>query len=324
MVRVYDNTRLSTGKSCLRRYYFRHERNWTGEGTSAALAYGAAWHSAMEVVWPLMCDDKLRTLEEMVHKGHAAFLIKWEELGMPASLTYEEEQELAPRTPSRAFEMLVEYVSERIKHIEDMELLTVERPFIVPLGDYSDGRTVYYVGKIDKVVRRRGKILGIEHKTTTAYSKSAGFRSAFLDSFNPNSQIDGYLFVLHLTFPGEVGGVWVDAALVHKQETAFQYVPVEKQMDMLDAWLFETRYWVDMIEKEKAKLALVSPDDKYMTAFPRNTNDCFNFNVSCPYLDCCRAWPNPVGQPMPPGMKEEVWDPLKEIPGVEALLANER
>lgn len=312
-LRLYDNTRLSDFKRCPRYFYYRHEQGWLKDTTELSLIFGSSWHRAMDQIWPLILEGEDK--EEIIAAGNIAFLNEWISNGLPAELDYEAEKEWSPRTPGIAFEMIVGYTTQRYRQIrEDFELLHIEKPFAVPL-DPNDP-TLFYIGKMDKVVRRRGRPGTIEHKTTTAYSKSSKFRSTFVDSFSPNSQVDGYAYALHMLFPGEkVGGVWVDAALVHKTENdAFMFIPVERQIQQLDGWLWETRSWIDQIEGNRIMAAeFVEPGDPYMAAFPKNTNSCFDFNRSCQYLDLCKAWPNPIGKPLPPGYTAKKWDPLEHL-----------
>lgn len=311
-LRLYDNTRLSDFKRCPRYYYYRHIRNWVASGVGLPLVFGSAWHAAQEEIWPALVEGKMPQ-NEVVERAYLAFLAEWQKEGLPWPLDLETEQEFAPRTPANALEMIHGYVEIRAKQMGDLEMVSVEKPFAVPLD--PEDATLFYVGKIDKIIRvkSRKKYRAIEHKTTTAYSKGAGFRSSFVDSFSPNSQVDGYLYCLHMTFPDAVEGVWVDAALVHKTEhEVFKFIPVEKKLDQLDAWLWETRSWIDLVEANK-KQAEGQHNHEYMAAFPKNTNSCHDFNKSCQYIDLCKAWANPSNKPLPLGFQEEVWDPLDRL-----------
>jgi len=328
MLRLYDNTRLSDFKRCPRYYMFRHELNWVVKGHSTALIFGGAWHAAQEVIWAGFASHV--PPRELARSAYGAFLEYWCGNGMPAptDMDYEMEKELSPRTPGRALEMIVAYIDKRYSSSDDFELIAIEKPFIVPLDPNDD--TLFYIGKIDKIVKRRGKVLGIEHKTTTAYKKTgpgggAPFRGGFVDSFSPNSQVDGYAYALHMIYPGEVGGIWVDAALVHKHEEGFLFIPVDRKMEQLDAWLWEVRWWIKQVEREKGMLQDAISNSRhgvkepYLAAFPKNTNSCWDFGSSCPYLDLCKAWPNPLNHGVPAGYVEERWDPLDHIKGLDQL-----
>jgi hypothetical protein len=323
--RLYDNTRIKDYKRCPRYYYFRHLCDWkSGADKALPLVFGGSWGEAMNVVWPLLCRGEATVDTAML--GFEAFIQKWREYDLPYPLSLEQEQDMAPRTPGVALEMLVEYVEQRRMATSEMELIEVERPFVVPLDPEDD--TLFYVGRMDKVVKRRGKVMAIEHKTTTAYkiSKTMPFRAGFLDSFSPESQIDGYLFALHMDFPGLVGGCWVDAALVHKTvNDGFTFIPIERQLRHLDAWLWEVRSWISQVEAHTMALKDLKKSDPYMAAFPKNTNSCFDFARSCSFLDLCKARPNPLqweGEP-PMGYIRERWDPLDHIPQLKERLSAE-
>lgn len=317
---LYDNTRLSEYKRCPRKFLFRHIFHLKPDGRETALVFGGAWHSAMDQFWAHA--TKLRK-DELVKLMYAAWLEHWcgEGLPHPSDIDYEMEKELAPRTPGNALEMIVGYVDDRWSRISDFEVVDIERPFAVPLN--PNDPNLFYIGKIDKIVRYRGKIQGLEHKTTTAYKKNGPFRTAFLDSFSPNAQVDGYIFALHMMFPGEVRGVWVDGALVHKTEQGFQFIPIERQLAQLDGWLWEVQEWIGLIETDKKRLADCKTTDPYLRAFPKNTNSCHDFNRSCPYIDLCKALPNPLklaGNDPPLGFSREAWNPLEHVKGLEKVL----
>ena len=316
-LRLYDNTRVSDFKRCPRYFMFRHEFHWQPTGKRVPLIFGSGWHAAMETIWGNYGKVPKHVLAE---RALGAFLQVWCGEGMPApaEIDFEMEKELSPRTPGRAFEMIVSYIDARASRMADLEVLAIERPFAVPLDPNDD--TLFYVGKIDKVVRDRSKIIGIEHKTTTAYKKNGPFRAGFTDSFSPNSQVDGYLYALHLMFPNQAGSIWVDAALVHKQEEGFIFIPIERQLRHLDSWLWEVQEWIKLIEHNKYELGIWDADEPYLRAFPKNTNSCWDFAAACPYMDLCKAWPNPKGYDVPAGYEVSRWDPLEHVKGLDKVI----
>lgn len=312
-LRLYSNSSLADYRDCPRLFFYKYIMEWRSDTRALPLIFGGAWHKAMDAVWSGFAKGDERNA--IITAGQEAFLAEWTAGGMPAQLSLIELEEMEPRTPLNAFEMLVDYVTKRESTARDMELVDIERPFAVPLD--PEDADLFYVGKIDKIARQRsrGKIIGLEHKTTTAYKKDkkTPFRNFFLDSFSPNDQVDGYLYALHMYYPGEVGGVWVDGALVHKTETGFLFIPIEKQMAQLDLWLWQTRNWIGRVENDMANAALQDDRDPYMASFPRNTNNCHKFGAPCPHLNHCRAWPNPLGKPLPQGFRREPWDPLEHL-----------
>jgi hypothetical protein len=284
-------------------------------GPSAPLAFGGAWHEAMDVVWRGVKDGLPRTT--IANEAHTAFERKWvlEKMPDPNDIDMETQRELGARTPMRALEMIIAYVHEREKFIKENELVHIERPFAVPLDPNDD--TLFYIGRIDKIIKpSKNHYRGIEHKTTTASKKDGldyRIRPLFMESFSPNSQVDGYVYALYMLYGVDVKvDVWVDAALVHKSGEDFRFIPVDRKMAMLDQWLWITKHWVNLIETNASLLAEASPSDAYLAAFPMNTSSCFDFNVACPYLPLCKSRPNPLTwlPDVPAGYKVEKWDPL--------------
>lgn len=319
-LRLYDNTRIQEFRRCPRFFFFRHVMNWKlNSASELALIFGGGWHAAMDTLWELVASGAKR--QHVLADSYDAFVHYWTENGMPdpSEIDLELGKLWSPRTPMNAREMLDGYYEARLRTILDVEIIEIERPFAVPLT--PDDATLFYVGRIDKVVRpRSGAVRGIEHKTTTAM-RLAGQRrdehkisGAFMESFSPNSQVDGYNYALKLLYPDDRSDVWVDAALVHAKGEDFQFIPVERQMAQLDSWLYDTHRWIESIELEKQRLQECSEADNFMRAFPKNTNACFDFNRPCPFLDLCKSRPNPLSWPeAPPGYVEEVWDPLEHI-----------
>lgn len=312
---AFDNTRLTSFKTCQRKYYYEHVRGWRPERKSIALTFGGAWHAAMDACWKGYADGVSK--KDIVEKAYVAFVAHWIEEGLPtpSGMTPDEIADMTPRTPMIAREMLNAYVDARAHLFSDptFKLIDIERPFAVPL-DPNDA-SLWYVGRLDKVFEYRGKAYVGEHKTSTSYKKNGPFRADFLDSFSPNSQIDGYLFALRMAYQDKAAGVWVDAALVHKDvHDGFKIIPVDRQHAMIDAWLWETRNYIDQIEGNMAALAERADDDvPYLAAFPKNTAACTNYG-GCPFADLCKTISNPAKEKAPPlGYKYELWDPLEHI-----------
>ena len=314
--RYFDNTRIKDFRTCPRKFYFRHSRNWAGTGFMPALVFGSAWHEAMDIVWEIMSKNdpqKLRT-QEVAECGYEAFLTCWVENGGPDPKESDpfELDRLQPRVPMNALEMLYAYVDERraLFSRPGFELLAVEQPFAVPLD--PEDATLFYVGRMDKIFAIKDEIYVGEHKTSSLYSKASTFRSTYIDSFSPDSQIDGYLHAAHMLYGDKAKAVWVDAALVHKTvHDGFVLIPVERQHAQLDAWLWEARYWIHQIEVNCS--LTIDDENSYMSAFPKNTNSCQDFARNCPYIDLCKMWSNPTVKEQPAGFENEPWSPFDRL-----------
>lgn len=314
--KYYDNTRVSTAKNCMRQYYLRHVRDWRRDGNAPALAFGSSWHEAMDVVWSMASGPASDA--DIREAAMVKFDAKWVEEGFksrdeltPADITY-----LGARTPGVAAEMLHNYIKMRRPFLADIELLAVELPFAVPL--FPDNPNILYIGRYDKVFRYNGQVYLGEHKTTSSYKKDGPFRDDYLESYSPNSQVDGYMYSAHLKYGDELAGIWIDAALVHKTvHNGFKFIPINRKFNMLSSWLYETRFWVNTIQAQDQELINKDHDD-YLAAFPKNTGAC-NHYAGCTYRDICRMIANPHKEANPPmGYIEDHWEPF-DVLGLEKI-----
>ena len=310
----YDNTILSDYKSCPRKYFIRHKLGWRSEGTALPLIFGLSWHAGMDVVWQHSQRLDKRTCADT---AMAAFLETWEADGMPADLDVQQLENWAPRVPSVAHEMYVNYIEKRWPMLRDAELLACEQPFAVPVPAMED---VWYVGRLDKVVQFNGQRLVVEHKTTTEYKKDGGFKTDYIEGWYMDSQVKGYQFGGRLFFDG-LDGVWVDSALVHKTvHDAFRFVPVAHNNGLLLEWLADTREWIRRVQADSARFAA---DGKLSEGtFPKNEGYCYGKFGRCPYLDICRTVADPSQEEIPSGYIEEFWSPF-DVLGLDKLITGE-
>lgn len=310
-MKYYDNTRVGDYKTCPRKYFLRHKLDLVPEGTALALIFGLSWHDSMDVVWGLGQDRSIdRT--ELHKKAVQKFVECWREHDMPFPIPMEQTGRFGFRTPMVAAEMLINYIEQRLDFIRNCEILAIEQPFAVDI--FGDREDVKYIGRFDKVIRHpQYGILVIEHKTTSAYAKASGFRTDYVQSWSPNSQIDGYLHAAHMLYGKAVRGVWVDAALVHKTvHNKFRFIPVDRQFAALDAWLFETRNWIERIESEEQS------DVPVYQRYPKNTGSC-NHYAGCSYRDLCKFFVDPREcRDRHDGYKVDHWEPF-DILKIEEL-----
>lgn len=321
----YDNTKLGTYKSCPRKYYYRHVRNWRREGISVHLVFGLAWHESMDAVWQMLSKGAGAT--ETLSVAYDVFLNQWTEDGLPDPRTEPQDafDQYKAKTPGVAQEMLYHYINHRAQFLSNIELMAVEKPFMVPL--YPGNDELFYIGRLDKVFRWEGTVKAGEHKTTGMYAIDGGFQSSYLEQWSPNSQIDGYNFAGRMLYGEDFHSVWVDAALAHKKvHDKFKFIPVDRSIQQLDAWLYETREWISRIMDEEYNLELyrqADPNQKpmtYLPGFAKNTNSCIDFGSPCPYKDICQFNANPENlDGIPEGFVEDEWQPF-DILGITQML----
>jgi len=311
-MRYFDNTRVSTYKSCPRKFFLRHRLHWTPDRTAAALTFGSSWHAAMDVVWGLIKEKNNKDLHTL---AMLAFEECWIEDDMPAwkDMTLDMQDRLTPRTPGTAAEMLMNYIITRRTFLESVDVLSIEQPFAVPLD--SDQPDLLYIGRLDKVFQLENRIYVGEHKTTSLYSKGDGIQPRYVASYSPNAQIDGYSHALHMLYGDRAKAVWVDAALVHKtHHDVFKFIPIERQFAALDAWIVETNNWIRRIDKDDMDFAILdaSKNEDIMHTFPKNEGACADW-AGCTYRDLCKFWTNPHERNCPDGFKVEKWEPFSVL-----------
>lgn len=311
----FDNTKVSTHRNCPRKYYYRHVEHLQGDGKSPALSFGLGWHDANDVMWAGLQAQENHV--DIIKKAFLKWHERWTEDGFPGmdSISPEEEKELKARTPTTALQMIEAYVATRGNQIgpgAEFELIAIELPFAVPI--YPDREDIWYCGRLDKVVRdRHGGIYIIDHKTTAMYKREGGFRAAFLDSWSPDSQMDGYAFAAHMLYGDEFKGVYIDGALVHKTQTEFCMIPVRRGIEQLDCWLWETRKEIESIKENMMQLKNAQ-GKTFMPAFEKHTDRCFDYAAPCIYTDLCKGSANPYmelrNHGLPMGFIQEEWSPF--------------
>lgn len=315
-LKLYDNTRVSSHRLCNCFHYWRHRRHLTGTGISPPLIFGTCWHASMDVVWKGVKDFSSLSNDELREVAYEAFKEAWSKFDLPPADNLDEDtiDLFKARIPDTAFFMLGNYIEKRRSFIENIELLAIERPFAVPLS--PDDPETFYVGRRDKDIKWSGRIWAVEHKTTSWGTAKSGFSATYIETFSPNSQIDGYIHSLNMEYGKEAKGVLLDLALVTKNNHEhFMFLPVERSMASLDAWLWQTRREIQLIEANDEALTKVDPKASFMNAFAQNTGSCIQFMRPCVYLDLCKTIPNPQARPdeTPLGFVKRKWEPFDEL-----------
>lgn len=319
-MKFYDNSQISMHRECPRKFLFRHVYNLVRDydfismekipSSVAGAEFGRGWHSAMDVVWKEIIEKANDNDRLILEKA----LVMWEHTFFER---IPEGADTGFRSRDTAIEMIDSYIKNRRAWLGRFsKLLSIERPFAVPL--YPDDTGIWYCGRLDKLVEMEGKVWVVDHKTTSLYSAqlSSKVQPSFIESFSPNSQIDGYSFGAIILYGPAYAGAFIDGALVHKNERAFPLLSIARVAEQLDAWLWETHEEVARIERYVEVLKR-SESDPYLQAFPKNTGACFNYG-QCAYLDLCRSWPNPAQSIVefadwtPPGYKQEPWSPFEQ------------
>lgn len=283
----FDNTLLTSYKDCPRKFFLRHRLSLTSSGSKDALDFGLAWHGALENLW----------ISHSPELASQAFLKVWtEECARSWPLSIPDQERLGARTPQTAFAMIESYMKDRRSLMESHKVIGNEQKFAVRLCE--DLPPIVYIGRLDKVLQsQEGDILVLEHKTTSAYSIAKGFQDSFVESWCPNSQIDGYQYVMSRVWPDRHTKIMVDASLVHKKERRNILIPVQRNPSQIESWRTDAMEWIKRLTTDEI--------------WPQNTGSCMNYMTKCQFYDVCRY---SIG--LTPDMnvwgghlKTEIWEP---------------
>lgn len=294
---LYDNSVLADFKRCPRLYYFRHIRGWSRPGFNAALSWGSAWHSAMDVIWTAGTHQT----------ANEAFLSTWDSLGGLVAERAQPASKMKAHTHQNAFSMLCRYHGKYASFLDKVSDVLPERSFRVDIGIPG----VRYTGRIDKTFSMKGKHVILDHKTTGMGTSAGNFYEAWLESFDLSSQLNGYMYACG----DPEATIMVDAALVHpKTVSTFQmlsYSHTEKAgKRILATWHTEIQYWIGLVEMNRGLIADCK-EHEVMPGFPRS-GECLRYGRLCTYFELCNATQNPETIETPPGFNVSFWDPTGE------------
>ncbi|MHA1970737.1 MAG: PD-(D/E)XK nuclease family protein [Candidatus Thorarchaeota archaeon] len=318
----YDNSRISAYKSCPMQYYIRHKMGLTRDGLKPPLSFGGAWHEGIAEMY-----NQFKNLTDLgVHPGPTfktdtltkskeAFMKEWYKRGMPDPDRLEIIEQLFPRIPGIAFELLEYYLEVKYDWLLGVKVLEVERPFVVPLFETDEYR-IFLIGRKDAVIQTSDGIWAVEHKTTTLKANipmcknGQFFQYKFLNMWDMSPQVNGYTYSLKLEYGKKAMGVYILGYLVHKDiattlpgfgiENMFKTIPVYKSDDALEAWHFDTQHWVkQLIESNRVNY------------FPHNESGCTHQYGDCEFKNICTLTSDPTAlAALPGGYKEEFWEPF--------------
>jgi len=320
-----DNTRIGTMKACPMQYLIRHKLGWVRDTDAPALCFGGAWHEGKAAIFRLVKEGREQSISPdekfwtmIYEESFLAFMGEWIERGMPAESNLEDMESLYPRVPGVAKEMLFNYIQiykDWLWH--DIEILDIEKPFMVPLQTFQQNDQeveVYLIGRRDITYKDYSGIWAMEHKTTTLgcseklMAQGHIFQHRFLNGFNMSPQVAGYTYSLRLEFGEEESkGVMISGDLVHKKfHDKFQKIPLYKSEEYLESWYNDTCFWVERI------LAHEGTD-----FWPHNESSCNHQYGPCSCKEICEVIADPRKLPsVYNGYKVEFWQPFDE----EALL----
>ena len=313
---IVDVSKMKTYVGCRRKFFYRYVLGWAPVETSYHLVYGEAVHRAMAVImknWHRLIEDPENV--EIIREASAAFTEVYRE-GIPPDA----EDGLAPKTPSYALTMLVDYV-QRYALLDKFTVLYTETAGTVPVGKIGDHLVLLHF-RMDTVVDdpNRGVVV-LEHKTVGRISQQ------WIDGFKLAWQPALYTHALNCLFGRDrVWGTEINGLCTGKVRNEFVRVPVRLRPEVMSSWISEViGTWGEMaVDFEVLSNEDVGRDT--MTAFPRtgaacDPPHCTAYYRTCPYMQFCVSWGNPLQhcqEEVPLGFKREWWDPseYERRPGI--------
>lgn len=284
---VLDSSKISAFQDCPRGYFFRYVLGLEPRTVSPHLAFGSAWHEAMEhLLWNL--GD--------VSGAYAGFVSRYfAEISKDPFFT-----DNRNKNPETALAALTEYVGKWYQDKD--ETLFTEIAGTVPINE--EGQLIYV--KLDSVRRNdKGQVYSLEHKTTGRLSES------WKEKWNWQFQVGTYSFFLWswLDDPSLFNGVTINGAVFRAKDRDFLRIPVKHDNAWLEGWVWQANHWIEQINWNMEALAEHDESNRVLNAFPINSGSCEKFGCKFPGLCAARANPLQKCHTVPAGYDVSFWDP---------------
>jgi len=305
-------------------YALIHKRQWNGD--VSALNFGSSCHAGLAIRYRNggMAMDSFQGMMEACSTSLAKLPC---EPGDWRNLEYAVEvmRLYCLEYPYEDFEVLTMTQTDPKDPLNKINVPLVELPFAVPLGtvvlpqpmlltsvDDSDPDNklislteyteipIVWMGKIDLIVRKSGKIWFPDHKSTSMFGPN------YFDQFNLHGQFSGYKWALQEVLKTQVEGVIVNVLAIRKPtktgkgiEFGRREIPIPQYQ--VDEWRDNT-------------LSLLADFFSMLEYwdFPMRTVSCINkWGRKCDYYGVCALPPNQREIYLNTGdYKNTTWSPL--------------
>lgn len=177
---VLTSSRLKTARRCLREHHYTYELGYRPAVVPEAMAFGSLIHRALEAWW-LAAQAEQRG-EDTIGRLDAALVQIAAEVADPYVV-------------ARARGLMAAYEARWADDLEFLEVLHVEVPFEIDVINPATGaasRTWRMAGRLDGIVRDRrdGRILALEHKTST---EAVDVGSDYWKRLKMDGQVSAYM-----------------------------------------------------------------------------------------------------------------------------------
>lgn len=173
-----DNTKRSTAATCLRKYYWAHERHIKPRHGSSALRYGVVWHATMDAFYTHIQENGWRKDGKALEIAALTARVEWAEYSRK-QVFYDDYRSLG-----NLMIALLRYMDHFASDESMLEIIASENLFEIPMYPETEEETVtcynpplpsqdgiedpffIFTGMIDLEVMLNGEPWIIDHKTT--------------------------------------------------------------------------------------------------------------------------------------------------------------
>lgn len=277
---VWDSTKLQSYLDCMKKGQLGYEQHLVPNYPSEALAFGVAFHKAVEVWTNEQRENKDTDGITPVSKARLAFLQVWEH-ELPQELREKLEFEGNRRSYGNFCRLFDAYIKKFPLEMFD-SILGVEIPFALRLGETPKGEVVFWHGVIDRIVRWQGGVYYVDLKTGS-YPLAKTF-----DEYKFRGQFFGYAWASQQLLAEELAGVMIQGVYVMappKTSRATRTVDdlvgadiVPISPEQIEEWKQDTLYQIDQIHTARAA-------GRYVM----NRGAACNYYGGCAYKQLCIA-----------------------------------
>ncbi len=323
---------VSTGllKTCARKYFLMIVEGWQGRGVNPHLLFGLVCHSAREVYYNVMVQDKSH--DEAVKKailhcmeatGKRLDILECSSCGSRTDLEITSknvclkcnEDTLHIETavyfpwhsdePTKNLKTLIRTIvwyldtykdsDAKLVHLKDgSPACEIWFRFELPIKSPED-KPYILTGHIDSLVSYEGTTWFSDLKTTKAM-----IGSNFFKQFKPDNQIYQYAAGARIVFEEPVLGAMIDGAQVAVNFTKFERDIIQLTQAQIDEWLKDIQIWIKQAE------AYAKAD-----YWPMNDKSCHNYG-GCEFRGICNKDPASRQNYLETNFEKRVWDPLRK------------